>query len=160
MDFDPKEAERLVETYADLILRLSYSRLGHRQDAEDICQTVFLRLLERAPDFASPDHEKAWIIRTTRNACKDLLKSRWRRSRVGLEEVPPLTSPPPQADPVLEALGQLPAVYREVLYLHYYEGYQGKEIARLLRRPAATVYTQLRRGRAALQALLEREELP
>lgn len=155
-----REMERLVETYADLILRLSYSHLNHRQDAEDICQTVFLKLLERSPDFASPDHEKAWIIRTTRNACKDLLKSRWRRSGVPLEEAPPLSAPLQEEDRVLAALGHLPPAYREVLYLHYYEGYSGKEIARLLRRPAATVFTQLSRGRKRLQALLEREELP
>ena len=75
-----QEAERLVETYSDLVLRLSYSYLNQTQDAQDICQTVFLKLLERAPDFVSSDHEKAWIIRTTANTCKDLLKSHWRRT--------------------------------------------------------------------------------
>ena len=64
-----QEAERLVETYSDLVLRLSYSYLNQTQDAQDICQTVFLKLLERAPDFVSSDHEKAWIIRTTANTC-------------------------------------------------------------------------------------------
>ena len=77
-----QEAERLVETYSDLVLRLSYSYLNQTQDAQDICQTVFLKLLERAPDFVSSDHEKAWIIRTTANTCKDLLKSHWRRTTV------------------------------------------------------------------------------
>ena len=44
---DRQEAERLAETYADLILRLAYTYLNHTQDAQDICQTVFLKLLER-----------------------------------------------------------------------------------------------------------------
>lgn len=73
-----QEAERLVETYSDLVLRLSYSYLNQTQDAQNICQTVFLKLLERAPDFVSSDHEKAWIIRTTANTCKDLLPPKYR----------------------------------------------------------------------------------
>ena len=86
-----QEAERLVETYSDLVLRLSYSYLNQTQDAQDICQTVFLKLLERAPDFVSSDHEKAWIIRTTANTCKDLLKSHWRRTT----KRPGSSAPPP-----------------------------------------------------------------
>lgn len=133
-----QEAERLVETYSDLVLRLSYSYLNQTQDAQDICQTVFLKLLERAPDFVSSDHEKAWIIRTTANTCKDLLKSHWRRTTVA-------------------AVNLLPPKYRAVIYLYYYEGYSSKEIARLLGRNPATVATQLRRGRTQLKDLLESE---
>ena len=80
-----QEAERLVNTYADLILRLSYTYLSHTHDAQDICQTVFLKLIERRPAFASSEHEKAWIIRTTINACKDHLKSHWRKTTVPIE---------------------------------------------------------------------------
>ena len=58
---EEQEAQRLVETYSDLILRLSYTYLNHTQDAQDICQTVFLKLWEKAPAFVSPDHERAWI---------------------------------------------------------------------------------------------------
>ena len=89
---EAREAERLVDTYADLILRLSYTYLNHTQDAQDICQTVFLKLWEKAPAFVSPDHERAWIIRTTANACKDLLKSHWRKTTAPLRRPPP--SPP------------------------------------------------------------------
>ena len=88
-----QEAERLVETYSDLVLRLSYSYLNQTQDAQDICQTVFLKLLERAPDFVSSDHEKAWIIRTTANTCKDLLKSHWRRTTVAMEAASHIPAP-------------------------------------------------------------------
>ena len=83
--FDKAEAERLVYTYSDLILRLSYTYLKSTHDAEDICQTVFLKLLTSGQAFDSPAHEKAWIIRTTANACKDLLRSAHRRRTVALE---------------------------------------------------------------------------
>ena len=70
-EMDPREAERLVETYSDLILRLSYTYLKSVQDGEDICQTVLLKLLTGDEQFDSPEHEKAWVIRATANACKD-----------------------------------------------------------------------------------------
>ena len=81
---DEEQAERLVNTYSDLILRLSYTYLHSAQDAEDICQTVFLKCLTSGQVFESRDHEKAWIIRTAVNACKDLLRSAHRqRTRPG-----------------------------------------------------------------------------
>ena len=73
------EAERLVDTYSDMILRLCYTYLKNTQDAEDICQEVFLKLLTGRMSFTSAAHEKAWILRTASNACKDLLKSAARK---------------------------------------------------------------------------------
>ena len=78
---DRTEAERLVQTYSDMILRLSWTYLKSTQDAEDICQTVFLKLLTGGMVFDSPEHEKAWIIRATANACKDALRASHRRLR-------------------------------------------------------------------------------
>lgn len=154
---EAREAERLVDTYADLILRLSYTYLNHTQDAQDICQTVFLKLLEKAPAFQSPEHEKAWIIRTTANACKDLLKSHWRKTTAPLEAAAAVPAPQPEEGSLLAAVNLLPPQYRAVIYLYYYEGYSAKEIARLLGSNPATVSTRLRRGRARLKALLEQE---
>lgn len=151
---DAREAERLVETYADLILRLSYTYLSHTQDAQDVCQTVFLKLLERAPAFAGPDHEKAWIIRTTVNTCKDLLKSHWRKTTAPMEAAAAV--PAPEA----EDGSLLAPKYRLVIYLYYFEGYSAQEIARLLGCPRTTVSTQLRRGREQLKPLLESEGYP
>ena len=151
---DMEQAERLANTYADAILRLSYTYLNQTQDAQDICQTVFLKLLERAPDFVSSDHEKAWIIRTTANTCKDLLKSPWRQRSQSLDVG--LEVPAPQAGDgsVLEAANQLPPHYRAVIYLFYYEGYQAAEIGQILGIPTATVHTRLARGRTKLKELL------
>ena len=154
---DRQEAERLAETYADLILRLAYTYLNHTQDAQDICQTVFLKLLEKAPAFASPAHEKAWIIRTTANACKDLLKSHWHKTTVTLDAAAAVPAPQPEAGSLLEAVGRLPPPYRVVIYLYYYEGYSVEEVGRLIGRKASTVQTQLARGREKLRALLREE---
>lgn len=154
---EEQEAQRLVETYSDLILRLSYTYLNHTQDAQDICQTVFLKLLEKAPAFASPAHEKAWIIRTTANACKDLLKSHWHKTTVTLDAAAAVPAPQPEEGSLLAAVNLLPPQYRAVIYLHYYEGYAAKEIAALLGKTPAAVASLLHRGRLRLKTLLESE---
>lgn len=155
-----QEAERLVNTYADLILRLSYTYLSNTHDAQDICQTVFLKLIESRPAFASPEHEKAWIIRTTINACKDHLKSHWRKTTVPIEAAQHIPAPAAEPGSILASVNLLPPKYRAVIYLHYYEGYTAPEIAQLLGRLPSTVNTQLRRGREQLKTLLEKEGYP
>jgi len=154
-----QEAERLVETYSDLVLRLSYTYLKSREDAKDICQTVFLKLLEKPRAFDSPEHEKAWIIRTAANACKDMLKSHWHRTRADLQEADGMACPQAEEGSLLAAVELLPPKYRAVIYLYYYEGYTAKEIAQMLGEHPATVSTQLSRGRSQLRTLLEQEGL-
>ena len=154
---DRREAERLVETYSDLILRLSYSYLKSREDAKDICQTVFLKLMEQPRTFASREHEKAWIIRTAVNLCKDHLKSGWRRATVALDAAEAVPAPAEEEGSLLSAVNLLPPKYRTVIYLYYYEGYAAREIAQLLGEKPATVSTQLNRGRQQLRTLLESE---
>ena len=156
---DRQEAERLAETYADLILRLAYTYLNHTQDAQDICQTVFLKLWEKAPTFVSPDHERAWIIRTTANACKDLLKSHWHKTTVTLDAAAAVPAPQPEEGSLLAAVNLLPPQYRAVIYLHYYEGYSAQEIARMLGKTPSAVASLLHRGRLRLKTLLESEGL-
>ena len=123
------EAERLVGAYADLILRLSYTYLKSTHDAEDICQTVLLKLMGAPARFEGPEHERAWVIRTTANACKDVLRSARRRTSVALDAVAEAAAPEVPDSAVLEAVMELSQPFREALYLHYYEGYTAREIA-------------------------------
>ncbi len=149
-----EQAERLVNAYADTILRLSYTYLKNTDDAQDICQTVFVKLLAEPREFDSAEHERAYILRMASNACKDLLKSPWRKRTCGLETVLEVPAPEAADGSILEAVNALPANYRTVIYLFYYEGYQATEIASILGVPAATVHTRLARGRAKLKDLL------
>ena len=102
------QAQRIVALYADMILRISYQYLKQTMDAEDICQTVFLKYLTAQPHFDTAEHEKAWIIRTTINACKDHLKSAFFRRTVSLEEAAPLSVPAVPESSILPALNSLP----------------------------------------------------
>ena len=156
---DRAEAERLVETYSDLILRLSYTYLKSTEDAQDICQSVFLKLLQPPRSFGSPEHERAWIIRAAVNLCKDHLKSRWRRSTVGLEAAGEVPAPAAEEGSLLSAVELLPPKYRAVIYLYYYEAYNAREIGDLLGEKPATISTRLDRGRRRLRDLLEQEGL-
>ena len=148
------QAERLANAYADAILRLSYAYLKNTQDAQDICQTVFVKLLAEPREFDSAGHERAYVLRMAANACKDLLKSPWRKRTCGLETVLEVPAPEAGDGTVLLAVNELPAHYRCVIYLFYYEGYQAAEIGKILGVPTATVHTRLARGRAKLKDIL------
>ena len=106
-ELDPREAERLVNTYSDLILRLSYTYLKSTQDGEDICQTVLLKLLTEDRVFESPEHERAWVVRVAINACKDELRA-FRRRAVPLDAAAEAEAPEPPRSEVLDAVMALP----------------------------------------------------
>lgn len=157
-DLDP---ERLVRAYADLILRLSYTYLKSTQDAEDICQDVLLKRLKRTEPFQNLEHERAWIIRVTANACKDLLRrAEHKLEVVNLDDIPEPAAPQENSSTVdnpscvLNAVMSLPIIYREAIYLHYYEGYPIKEIARITGKSASAIAQHLSRGRTRLRTIL------
>jgi len=148
-------AERLVKTYADTILRISYMYLKQTCDAEDICQNVFMKLLSGDYTFDNPSHEKAWIIRTTINACKDHLRQNfWKRATV-LDDAYDVPSPKEPESELLDLVMELPDNYRISIYLHYYEGYPVYEIAAIMGKSANTISAYLARGRKKLKTVLE-----
>ena len=148
------QAQRLVAAYADMILRLSYTYLHSTTDAEDICQTVLLRVMTSAPVFSGPEHERAWVVRTTINACKDLLRSAARRTTVALEAAGEPEAPEPPDGTVADAVSHLPRDQREAIHLHYYEGYSIAEVASLVGASEAAVTKRLSRARQALRRTL------
>ena len=149
-----QEVNRAVEQYADTVRRICLVHLKNYADTEDIFQTVFVKYLLHTAPFASPEHERAWIIRVTINACKDLLRSVFRRRTLSLEEVAEQPAPADEQRAVLQAVQALPAAYRDVVYLLYYEGYTAPEIAGILGKNVNTVYTRLTRARGLLRRTL------
>lgn len=150
-----EEARRAIEQYSDMVRRLCMIHLKNYADTEDIFQTVFLKYVLSSASFESPEHEKAWFIRVTINACKDLLKSFFRKNTVPLDQF--LEQPAPLTDrhrEVLEAVLSLPAKYKDVVYLHYYEGYTAPEIGHILGKNVNTIYTLLNRARQILKETL------
>ena len=145
-----------MEEYADTVWRLCLLHVKNRADAEDVFQTVFLKYILSSVMFESEEHEKAWFIRVTSNACKDLLKSFFRSHTVPLDELTDLPAGMPEdRRQVLDAVLSLPAKYRAVIHLHYFEGLSVSEMAQTLQLPEGTIKSQLSRGRALLRELLE-----
>ena len=155
---DEFQAKRLVNLYADMILRISYQYLKQTCDAEDICQTVFLKYLTTEIRFDSVEHEKAWIIRTTINACKDHLKSAWFRRTVALDDAAQVAAPAVPDSWLLDAMKVLPEKHRISLYLYYYEEYSAREIAEVMGVSESAVNQYLTRGRRKLRTIITDEE--
>lgn len=154
-----QEVSAAIGRYADTVRRLCLIRLKNEADTEDIFQTVFLKYAMSRTAFASEEHEKAWFIRVTINACKDLLRSFFRSRTVSLDDL--LEQPdqvPEDHREVLEAVLALPDKYRDVVYLHYYEGYTAPEIGTILHKNPNTVYTLLTRARDELRKMLGGED--
>lgn len=141
----------LFHRYRDDVYRLAVSYTHNTQEAEDVCQTVFLKLLE-AKDI-TPGKERSWLMQVTVNACRDILRSAWWKRTVPLEDAVSVSQS--GVDEMGLLLQKLPPKYRVVLYLHYYEQYTTSEIAKLLQIPMGTVSTRLRRGKEQLKTMLK-----
>ena len=139
----------------ELVYRVAMIYTKNAADAEGAAQSVFLKLIEKKVEFTDENHEKAWFITATRNHCKDMLRSFWRRE-VDLGEIPEQPDSSSQST-ALSVMMNLPPKYREVLYMYYYEGYSVREISKILHRKESTVQTQLSAGREKLKPLLIEE---
>lgn len=150
-----EEANRAIERYADLVRRICMIHLKNYADTEDIFQTVFLKYVLSKESFESMEHERAWFIRVTVNACKDLIKSFFRSRTVSIDKLIEIPAEmPPDYREVLEAVLSLPAKYRDVVYLHYYEEYTAPQISQILGKNMNTVYTILTRSKKMLKEKL------
>ena len=146
------DASELFRRYRNDVYRLALSYTRSPQEAEDVSQTVFLKLLEH-PGI-TPGKEKAWLMQVTANQCRSLLRSSWWKTTVPLEDC---THAAPENRGILQEVLALPPKYRVVLYMHYYEEFSTREIASLLNITQSTVTTRLSRGRQLLKAKLEED---
>lgn len=149
--------EALVLEYENRLYRTALATLGNVQEAEDIIQDTFIKLYERTEPFQNKDHEKAWLLRVTINLCKNKLRSSWWRKRVPLLE----TIPAKEEEELylMENVLSLPAKYRSVIHLYYYEGYSTKEIAAITNQKETTVRSLMLRARQKLKSILEEENI-
>ena len=155
--------ERLYSQYADDVLRVSYFYLGDRQKAEDVCQDVFLRLLTRTPEI-EPGHEKAWLLKVALNRCRDLWRAAWVKRVVLGSPFDCIPAPDDieqrteKAD-LMEAVSKLSPAFKEVILLHYYQGFGIAEIAAMLNLPEGTISSRLSRARKKLEIMLKGGEV-
>ncbi len=149
-----EEFEALARRYGDTVFRVACHALGNRADAEDVSQTVLMKLYCSDTAFAGPDHAKHWLLRVTVNECRRVLRSPWRRKILPLEDFDAPTDGPDEDGEVLSAVMALEPKYRTAVYLYYYEDCTVKEVARALHAKESTVQTWLQRAREKLKVTL------
>ncbi len=158
---------KMVEKYSDMVYRIAFNYMKNQEDAEDVYQNVFLKLLTKMY-FRDVEHVKRWLIRVTINECHSLYRSPWKRRRQECDNLnillenqqveAYLESDQALSDAVVDVtklLKSIPEKYSIVMYLYYYEEYSTKEIAKILHRNESTVRTQLMRGKEILRKKME-----
>ena len=144
----------MIILYGDDAYRLALSMLGSREDAEDVCQGVFLKLCEGRMRRRQGS-DKAWLLTCAANQCRNMLRSPDRQGQELSELIP--DRPGADGDEVLEAVWRLPEKYRAVVHLYCFEGMDQTETARILKVTKTCVQTRLQRARAMLRKELDYE---
>jgi RNA polymerase sigma-70 factor (ECF subfamily) len=156
---DPAYFARLYDQYATDVLRVCYFYLSDREKAEDVCQDVFVRLMTTHP-VLQPGREKSWLLKVALNRCRDLWRGAWlKRVILGgptfeLIPAPDEFSRRDDQQAMMASINQLPATFKEVILLHYYQGMNIAEIAQMLELPEGTISSRLSRGRKKLESIL------
>lgn len=149
--------ERIYDQYSEMLFRLSYSMLQSREDAEDVLQDVFVKILSRPFDFNSAEHERAWLVRVTLNRCHDILRKKKIRRYTPLEDI--VSLPAEEKDmSILREVQALPSDKREVVLLRYFEDFSVQQIAEILHITPSAVKMRLARARELLKEILNYEE--
>ena len=143
----------IYREHLNTVYRVAFTYMKNPFDAEDAAQETFARLIRSGQRFRTPEKEKAWLIVTVSNICKDMLRRHYRSDR-SLEDYEHLAAPAHEIDQTMEAILALPEKYKTVVYLFYYEGYTAREIAKLLGEKPNTVSTRISRARRLLKTML------
>jgi RNA polymerase sigma-70 factor (ECF subfamily) len=154
------DLEQLDVAHQDRVFRAAYRVTGSRSDAEDVLQTVFLRLLKHRHDFASVDDAGNYLYRAGVNAALDLVRARKTAAAAPLAEQPAAGDTwkpdrghhsPELREHLRDAVAQLHPTAAEMFVLRYFEGYDNAEVAKLMDTSEGTVAVTLHRTRARLQ---------
>jgi len=148
-----REIADIYQRHGKTVYRVCFSSMKNPADTEDAVQDTFFQLIKAGPIFESEEHEKAWLIRTAGNICKNVLRNWWRK-RDSLEDYENLHAGDFAMDDVLGAVMGLPDKYKTVVYLYYYEGYDSVEIAKALGKPQSTIRNYLHEARGLLRSKL------
>ncbi|MEF9892491.1 MAG: sigma-70 family RNA polymerase sigma factor [Anaerorhabdus sp.] len=149
------ELQQAIDKYASEVRKICFIQCKSEADVDDIFQTVFIKYFERKESFIDEQHEKAWIIRVTINACHDIFRSWFYQKAVLTDDFSQFSIETKSNDGrLIEAVRKLKPNLKNAIYLYYYEGYAIKEIAEIVKANEHTVSTWLVRGRKELKKML------
>jgi RNA polymerase sigma-70 factor (ECF subfamily) len=158
---DPAAVRTLVERFQAEVFGLCVRLLGHRHDAEDVTQEVFLRVFRSLKGWDSSRPLKPWLMGIAVNRCRTWLAQRTRRPEV-VDYLQDVAAGPPADDSIellqeiRAALAELRTEYRIVFVLFHEQGQPYEEIALALERPVGTIKTWLHRARLEILDRLRR----
>jgi RNA polymerase sigma-70 factor (ECF subfamily) len=159
----PNEIEVLFQEHHDQVFRTAYRVTGSASDAEDVLQTVFLRLVRRNEKIDLSPSPGSYFHRAAVNASLDLLRSRTRSRSVSIEEVAPAATESSEPSPetqyvdrelqnqIRRAIATLGPKAAEIIVLKYFEGHSNLEIARMLGTSQMVIGVLLHRARTRLR---------
>lgn len=148
--------EEIFRTHGNRLYSAAYAICQNREDAEDAMQDTLMRYSAAKKEFESGEHVKAWLLRVVINRARDIRSSFWRKNQSDWqEEMANIPFEEPGDSRLFQAVMELPETYRAVIHLYYYEDYDIREIAGLLRCPGGTIKSRLSRGRALLKQKLK-----
>lgn len=151
--------EAVAHAYRDRLYAAAFSACRNPQDAEDAVQDALIQYWARREEFETEQHLRAWLLRVAINRAKNRARSFFRKNTLPLEDyMESLTFESEDSSDLFEAVMRLPAKYRIVIHLFYYEDYSVREIADILRITPGSVKTRLSRGRASLRSTLLNKE--
>ena len=163
MDFQKHIQMSLAEAferYSDMLYRVALTHTASREDAEDACQDVFIRYSQGKQSFKDEEHTKAWLVRVCINRCHDISRHRKIRNHLDIDDIHDVIADETKAEEYIqltEALGELPDKYKDVIILHYYEGYSIEECTKLLGISASAAKMRLMRARELMKEKLIKE---
>ena len=156
-----REFEELFREYCQFVYHTAYSVTGNRQDAEDVLQSMFLKLLQREFPSALMKSPRAYLHRAAVNLALNTVRSRKHKIIVGdvelLEAPAPVGADGTSQDMrrnLLNAIARFRPRVVEVLVLRYEHNYSDAEIAKMLGKSRGTIAVTLNRARARLKKLL------
>lgn len=148
------------ERYSDMLYRVALTHTASREDAEDACQDVFIKYCHAKQCFKDEDHIKAWLVKVCINRCHDISRRRKIRNHLDIDDIHDVIADDTKAEEYIElteALGELPDKYKDVIILHYYEGYSIEECTRLLGISLSAAKMRLMRARDLMKEKLTKE---
>lgn len=143
--------------YRNTVYSVILTRVRNVDDAQDLCQETFIKLLKCGVDFSNGDHLKAWLLRVAINLSLNHIRD---NSHMSAEEI---SEEIPYYDRIVDnelltVVAQLPEEYRTVIHLYYYDDYSTARIAEILDLKESTVRVRLKRGREKLRRMLNKDD--
>ena len=149
-------------SFAKEIFNVAYGYLRNKDDAIDIVQNVFLKLLSTKEDFNTLLNIKYYLIRLTINECINFLKSKYHKMVTLNDEIimnTPQINNDDELVKIANAVMLLPNKYKKVIILHYYDSMKIKEIADVLKISESAVKKRLERARTFMKEIIVRSDL-